>query len=128
MERSIEDWCNYYNINSYTIIDNIINVARNVYISNINSEKIPVQFGIVNGSFNCSYNKLISLNGCPKEVGGYFDCSNNELSSLEGCPEKVRYKFYCHSNNLTTLKYHPKIIDDDFIPLDDEEINYFLVI
>lgn len=32
----------------------------------------------INGNFNCSYNKLTSLEGCPSTINGYFDCSDNK--------------------------------------------------
>ena len=63
---------------------------------------------ILKGSFNCSYNNLKSLEGCPKEVGGDFYCSHNQLTSLEGCPKKIGRDFYCSHNQLISLKGCPK--------------------
>ena len=45
-------------------------------------------------NFNCSNNKLISLEGAPKIVES-FNCSGNQLTSLEGAPEKVGGYFEC---------------------------------
>ena len=32
--------------------------------------------------FFCQYNKLTTLEGCPKEIGGYFYCYNNPLPDI----------------------------------------------
>ena len=53
------------------------------------------------GYFYCSYNKLTSLKGAPREVNGSFYCSDNELTSLEGAPREVDGHFYCSYNKLT---------------------------
>ena len=34
------------------------------------------------------------------DVDGNFDCSRNKLTSLEGAPETVGGQFYCHDNPL----------------------------
>jgi len=106
----------------------------NINISGLNLSIIPIQFNIVKGDFDCSYNKLKSLKGCPKKVGGgfyceynkltslkgcpeiekSFDCSNNQLISLEECPEKVGESFYCAYNKLTSLKGCPEEIKGNF--------------
>jgi len=70
---------------------------------------------IVTGDFNCSYNNLISLEGCPKKVGRDFWCSNNYLTSLEGCPEKVGRDFWCSNTKLTSLEGSPKEIRGSFV-------------
>ena len=31
-------------------------------------------------------NEVVSMEGCPIEVGGNFNCSRNKLSSLDDCP------------------------------------------
>jgi hypothetical protein len=43
----------------------------------------------INGSFNCSYNQLISLEGCPEFVGGDFRCYNKVKLEL---PDYVKLK------------------------------------
>jgi hypothetical protein len=48
-------------------------------------KQLPVKFGTVNRSFDCSYNQLTSLEGAPNTIGGYFFCGGNqELTSLQG--------------------------------------------
>ena len=53
-------------------------------------EFLPIQFGKISGSCLLSCCKLLSLRGCPTQVGGSFDIDN--------CP------------NLTSLRYGPKIV------------------
>jgi len=62
----------------------------------------------VGGFFNCDYNNLTSLEGCPHSVGGYFNCSNNNLISLEGCPKSVGDYFTFYSNNIKDLYGFPE--------------------
>lgn len=33
------------------------------------------------------------MQGAPKEVGGDFECSGNKLTSLEGAPEVIKGRF-----------------------------------
>jgi len=100
---------------NYTVRpDGIVDVDGNVIFLNINLTKIPIKFGIVNGSFACSHNQLTSLIGCPEEIGGSFDCSDNLLTSLEGCPEEVGGNFYCHYNQLTSLQGAPEKVKGYF--------------
>jgi len=67
-----------------------------------------------NGYFNCTNNRLNFLKGAPKKIDGYFDCSNNLLTSLEGGPEEVGDSFYCTNNRITYLKGAPKKINGFF--------------
>jgi len=73
--------------------------------------KLPVKFRRVKG-FNCSRNKLTSLEGCPDYVSGSFLCSSNNLTSLEGAPSYVGGYFSCHDNHLTN--YFKNIKEEDF--------------
>jgi hypothetical protein len=85
------EFCQKY-LKNYTINpDGTIDVSGDVklYGKLGNMEKLPVKFGKVFGSFDCSYNKLTTLEGCPTYVGGYFNCHSNKLSTLEGCPNYV---------------------------------------
>jgi hypothetical protein len=73
-----------------------------------------VRFGVVTWNFNCSGNKLTSLEGAPKKVGGGFGCYNNALTSLKGAPHEVGGRFYCYNNKLTSLRDAPKKVGGDF--------------
>jgi hypothetical protein len=80
-------------------------------------QKLPSIFnGItVNGSFNCSGNKLTSLRGAPTTVNGDFSCSDNQLTSLQGAPTTVDGNFDCSNNNqLTSLQGCPTTVDGHF--------------
>ena len=59
---------------------------------------ININVSKIDGGFDCSQNKLISLVGAPKEIGTYFYCYKNRLISLEGAPNKVGKDFYCYDN------------------------------
>jgi hypothetical protein len=107
-ELSIHDWCVKYDVHTFRVNDDdTVDVLGGVNINKSFLEKIPVQFGWVNGSFNCSGNKLKSLDGCPKEVGESFFCSSNKLTTLIGGPLEVGGWYYCASNKLTSLEGCP---------------------
>jgi hypothetical protein len=77
-------------------------------------DEITVRFRNVNGDFECSYNRLISLQGAPFTVGGSFYCSSNQLTNLEGAPLRVGGDFGCSSNKLTSLQYAPSYVGGEF--------------
>jgi len=99
----------------------IENTKNGIYVGNIVLHEkcylfLPDLSDIkVTVDFKCSYNKLTSLEGCPREVGGSFFCNNNDLTSLEGCPREVGGHFWCNNlNNLTSLEGSPKEVGIDF--------------
>ena len=73
-----------------------------------------VRFGRISGKFDCSENRLTSLEGAPQSVGIHFDCSYNSLISLEGGPQSVGGDFYCSNNSLTSLEGAPQSVGGDF--------------
>lgn len=79
-------------------------VHENVFLSN-NGKNFKslknLNISIVDGSFFCYNNGLVSLVGCPKKVKEHFSCSNNKLTSLEGCPKVVGESFRCYHNPTT---------------------------
>jgi CO dehydrogenase nickel-insertion accessory protein CooC1 len=93
-----EKYLRHYTINS----DGTVDVDGDVNLHNKlgDMEKLPVKFGKVSGHFDCRYNKLTTLEGCPNYVGGYFICDDNNLSTMEGCPNYVGSGFYCDDNKL----------------------------
>jgi hypothetical protein len=128
----IDTICEKYNIKNYTInSDNSVNVNDNVYLYNKRLESIPLNFNTVNGHFDCSWNHLTSLKGCPVRVGGGFycyynkltslkyspqyvengdfSCYGNQIESLQYCTELIRGNFSCYDNKLTSLEYHPTV-------------------
>ena len=62
-----------------------------------------IKFNIIRGNFNCSNNKLSSLNFCPTHVNGDFNCSHNQLTSLKNAPKYVGGDFRCFCNNVIDL-------------------------
>jgi hypothetical protein len=111
---SIADICKEYGIINYTINDGLVDVDGDVNISNKSLTKLPLKFGKVKGYFDCSYNKLVSLEGAPKSVNGDFYCYNNQLVSLEGAPESVGGNFYCSHNKLVSLEGAPNSVGGYF--------------
>ena len=69
----------------------------------------------VRRTFRCDYNRLTSLKGAPKKVGGSFACNYNLLTSLEGAPREVGGLFWCQQNFLTSLKGAPREVGGDFM-------------
>ena len=108
----IHNICKKYYINNYTINDDMsISVSGNVGLGYYNLKSIPINFKEVDGYFNCSYNQLISLKGCPETVGGDFYCNNNQLTSLKYCPETVGGGFSCYDNQLTNFDGLPEFFE-----------------
>ena len=69
----------------------------------------------VDGTFDCSRNKLTSLINAPKYVDGTFYCHYNNLTSLKGSKETViNENFYCTDNKLTSLEGAPKTVNGHF--------------
>ena len=67
--------CEKYHITRYTINDDLsIDVDDNVNLTLYSLEYLPLKFNYVSGNFDCSHNKLKTLEGCPQTVGGIFDC------------------------------------------------------
>jgi hypothetical protein len=101
------EFCEKY-LKNYTInSDNTIDINGDVELGSVldkNMLILPVKFGNVYGDFNCSWNNLTTLEGCPNYVDGNFYCYGNELTTLEGSPKYVGGKFTANYNNLISLK------------------------
>jgi hypothetical protein len=112
----IDKICRKYNIINYTInSDNSVDVDGKVYFCDKKLESIPLNFNIVNGYFNCGYNYLTSLKGCPVRVGGGFYCYNNRLTSLQYSPQYMENgDFSCRSNKIESLQYCTELIRGGF--------------
>ena len=89
-EQEIYKICKSYEIENYSInSDGSIDVDGDVRLPNKKLIKLPIKFNKVSGSFDCSWNNLISLENSPIEVGGDFICDFNRLKSLVGSPIKI---------------------------------------
>jgi len=114
--RAIEEWLTQIGITNYTIYGTFrVNVYGNVNLSGRGLGQLPIQFGVVTGSFDCSYSELISLKGAPLYVSGTFNCSYNSLTSLEGAPLYVGGDFLCTHNRFTSLKGAPSYVGGEFV-------------
>ena len=113
----IYNWLDEYDIKNYTVNDKAeIDVDGDVNLMRKGLKEFPsfIQFGVVKGFFDCSYNNLTSLKGSPKEVDGDFDCGSNKLITLEGAPKEVSGSFDCCSNKLTSLEGSPREVKGFF--------------
>jgi hypothetical protein len=126
-------WLDALKVKNYTINEDLtVDVNGNVNLARLNLPEIRVQFGMINGNFDCSYNELTTLKGTPYQITGAFDCNKNKLTTLEngpkktwyytctenqlisllGAPEEVTASFNCSHNLLKNLDYLPKKIGD----------------
>jgi len=112
--EEIEEICDYFGIENYTINDGMVDVDDHVRLDSLGLTDIPLNFNIVSGHFFCTANELTSLKGAPKEVGGVFHCDENKLTSLEGCPDIIGSDLYAQNNKLTTLEGCPDKVGRNF--------------
>lgn len=96
--------------------DGSIDYDGNIDLSGRDIKEIPFKFGTVNGNFNCSNTKIISLKNSPKYINGDADFSdNNNIISLENGPIEIEGNFDCSgSRYLYTLKSGPKTVGGDY--------------
>ena len=114
---AIYNWLDEHEIKNYTLNDKgEVDVDGGVDLRKKGLKEFPsfIQFGVVKGFFDCSYNNLTSLKGSPKEVDGDFDCGSNKLITLEGAPKEVSGSFDCCSNKLTSLEGSPREVKGFF--------------
>jgi len=94
--------------------DGTYSCKYDVDLFDLHLTQLPVKFKEVKGHFDCSYNQLTSLKGCPIDVRGSFYCDNNELISLYDAPKRVGKDFNCSFNKITSLIGVPKVINGNF--------------
>jgi len=125
--------------------DYSVDINGFVNLFNKDLTEFPIRFNnIVGGSFDCSRNKLTSLEGAPKYIEGDFWCNENQLISLLDAPKYIGGNFYCHHyiddfkdsknnyNPLVSLKGAPEVIKGHWFILDKynsypEYLKYLLV-
>lgn len=109
-KEDIEKWLNDMEITNYSIRENnIVDVYQDIKLFGIYS-RLPIQFGVVDGDFNCAHRGLITLEGSPYKVNGTFKCNDNYLTSLKHAPQEVGHGFDCSQNELTSLEHIPEKI------------------
>lgn len=122
-EIEIKNWLNAMSVENYSIKKHIIpnnslfvvDIAQNVSLRQKQLSYLPIQFGLIRGSFDISDNSLTSLKGTPFEIVGPFYCHDNPLSSLDYAPKKAGV-FSCSGE--LALKKMPSLeceINFDFI-------------
>ena len=94
---------------------------KDVYLKYPELTKICKEYGITNYTINNSYNKLITLDGCPNEIGGDFNCGYNKLITLDGCPNEIGGILYCEGNPIWDIYY---LFDDHKEYQDSLDYNY----
>jgi hypothetical protein len=97
-KEDIKMWLEKMNITNYTIHDDLT-VDANCFINLSKKEltHIPIQFGVIGGGFDISYNTLTTLKGSPSKTYGPFNCHNNPLINLNYAPKAVA-EFSCSGN------------------------------
>ena len=89
-DKLIKKLCDKYGIKKYTInFDGSIDVNKPVNLSNFDLTELPLKFNKVNGSFDCSDNRLTTLKGCPNEVSDSFFFENNPLERIDYTPNRI---------------------------------------
>jgi hypothetical protein len=115
MEKSIEDWCNNFDLFKYKITDDgFVDVNYCVDIGLRNLETIPIKFGIVSRFMSCGSNLLESLKGSPVKIYGSFYCHRNKLISLKDSPKIISEDFVCEHNFITSMEGSPLKVDGKF--------------
>jgi hypothetical protein len=127
--EEIEVLLKKYKIENYVInVDGSVDVDGDVKLYNKKLTKLPFKFSKVRGSFYCSGNQLVNLEGSPQIVEGNFNCDCNQLVNLVGAPQKVGIDFNCSGNEqLTSLEGVPEFLGGEFplLPYEWERLNPF---
>lgn len=84
-----------------------VDVYTSISLSHMRLFRIPIKFNRCTSNFDCSYNKLTTLENCPKIVHGNFNCSFNNLSNLVGGPKTVTKSYNCSYNKITNFEGAP---------------------
>ncbi len=126
IETGVPGW-DLYSPSEYGIDNYIVNSQGSISVFNVNDEEqgnvvmglsgctyIPFDFEYVEGYFDISYNKLKSLQGCPRYVKFDFNCRWSLIKSLEGGPKYVGGNYDCGANDLNNLEGGPKYVGGKF--------------
>ena len=122
----INNLCASYCIRDVTINkDGTVDVNNDVDLSRRSLIELPFKFGKVEGCFDCSFNKLTTLFGGPKQVNYDYLCNDNKLINVEWFPEYFDYEIWIFNNPVDELislvvEGTGVMNDDD----DDGVINY----
>ena len=124
-DEIVELCINKYGIENYTINDDLsIDVDDDVIIAYRGLEYLPLRFNHVSGYFDCSANRLKTLEGCPQTLDSGFYCTNNNLESLKDCTQTINGDFMCSNNKLTDLEYFPEV--EGHIRIAENKVHYLV--
>jgi hypothetical protein len=91
-EERIHNWLRMYDITDYTIRSNgVVDVRGGCDFSNLQETELPVQFGYVDGSFDCYSSRLQSFTGFPNRIGGNLYLYDSHVYSLHGIEKVVTH-------------------------------------
>ena len=94
--------------------EGVVNITGTAsLVSTYSVKKLPVKFGIVSQLFKLADLGLETLEGCPHTVG-HFDCSRNKLTTLEHGPTMVYGSYQCNENKLENLLGAPEQVSNLF--------------
>lgn len=119
----IDSWLKTMRITDYDIDDQfVVNCRKSVNLRAKLLKYLPVQFGVIEGFFDCSINELTSLKGSPHTLKsnqkdhfkGSFLCYDNKLTTLDYAPFDITGDFDCRNNQLKSLKNSPKKVPGNF--------------
>ena len=94
--------------------DGSYDVYGSVDLDEMDLDKLPIKFRVVEGHFYCRNNELKTLEGSPQIVGGSFYCAGNLLTTLKGVPKEIHGTFACTRNKLTSLEGGPIRVDSRY--------------
>lgn len=126
-EEMIRDWLDSKGIYKYELDGDLkIHLFQPLDLQNGSYDDKPefIDFAYAASYFNISSNNIVSLDGCPDQVGGYFFASQNKLKSLEGGPRFVGGNFNVSRNNLTSLDGFPAEIGGS-VSIGDNDVQFF---
>jgi len=107
MQAPIEDFEKWFHASGPVSQDPVsgkISVAGDVRLRRM-AQTLPYAFHSVKGNMQLELGKLISLEGCPREVKGHFSLGVFLGSNLVGGPQIVEGVYYIlHNQNLTSLE------------------------
>jgi hypothetical protein len=106
-----KEWLDKHGIKNYTIRPNgVVDVDGDVNLNKFKGKILPVQFGRVEGIFDCSDTNLTSFKGAPRIVGKVLNYNTSNVASLEGIPPWVGGNFGCFLRNVKSLSGIDKMV------------------
>ena len=98
-----------------SINEGVVNVTGSVSCK-LYINRIPVPFGSVKGSFDCSGNVLVTLENSPRIVRGDYNIKDNSITNLKGAPQQIYGHFTLDYNyQLSSLQGLPKLITGSIV-------------